>query len=116
MYMYVRMRVCMYVHVHVCIHTYICEYMYSKDVNVSVSLRVMGALLSSYLLTQSPHHHSTTSLLHPSPPLYPVFSPDDPTPDRLLELAHNLAIRLLPAFEDTATGIPHPRVGPEGFP
>ena len=29
----------------------------------------------------------------------------------LLSLAHDLAARLLPAFDDTATGIPFPRVG-----
>jgi len=31
--------------------------------------------------------------------------------DELLHLAHDLGTRLLAAFEDTATGIPHPRVG-----
>ncbi len=30
--------------------------------------------------------------------------------DELLEMAHDLAARLLPAFEKTATGIPYPRV------
>ena len=30
--------------------------------------------------------------------------------NELLDLAHDLASRLLPAFENTATGIPHPRV------
>ena len=63
--------------------------------------RVMGSLLSAYLLTQSPSH---SLLLN-------TFSPDDDTiSERLLELAHDLAIRLLPAFDNTTTGIPHPRV------
>lgn len=30
--------------------------------------------------------------------------------DELLHLARDLAVRLLPAFENTKTGIPHPRV------
>jgi len=30
--------------------------------------------------------------------------------DELLELAHELGIRLLTAFEQSAEGIPHPRV------
>lgn len=30
--------------------------------------------------------------------------------DELLHLSHDLASRLLPAFEDTMTGIPYPRV------
>ena len=31
--------------------------------------------------------------------------------DDLLALAHDLAVRLLPAFEKTKNGIPFPRVG-----
>lgn len=30
--------------------------------------------------------------------------------NELLHLAHDLAVRLLPAFENTSTGIPYPRV------
>ena len=30
--------------------------------------------------------------------------------NELLDMAHDLAVRLLPAFENTMTGIPHPRV------
>ena len=30
--------------------------------------------------------------------------------NELLQMAHDLAARLLPAFESTATGIPYPRV------
>lgn len=30
--------------------------------------------------------------------------------NELLHLAHDLAVRLLPAFENTKTGIPYPRV------
>ncbi|CAI7994858.1 ER degradation-enhancing alpha-mannosidase-like protein 1 [Geodia barretti] len=67
------------------------------------TIRVMGSLLSAYLLTQ-PHSHSSPLSLSP------LLPPDDPTSERLLEMAHDLAIRLLPAFENTTTGIPHPRV------
>lgn len=35
---------------------------------------------------------------------YPGYS------DELLQMAHDLGTRLLPAFENSATGIPHPRV------
>lgn len=31
--------------------------------------------------------------------------------NELLHMAHDLAVRLLPAFENTRTGIPYPRVG-----
>lgn len=31
--------------------------------------------------------------------------------NELLYMAHDLAVRLLPAFENTKTGIPYPRVG-----
>ena len=31
--------------------------------------------------------------------------------NELLHMAHDLAVRLLPAFENTKTGIPYPRVG-----
>ena len=30
--------------------------------------------------------------------------------NELLQMAHDLAARLLPAFDSTATGIPYPRV------
>lgn len=30
--------------------------------------------------------------------------------NELLHMAHDLAVRLLPAFENTKTGIPYPRV------
>ena len=94
-------------------HTQACIYMYifmfnSENQSENVCLpfsspRVMGSLLSAYLLTQSPPHSSPF-------PHSPVLPHDDPISERLLELAHDLAIRLLPAFENTATGIPHPRV------
>jgi mannosidase alpha-like ER degradation enhancer 1 len=80
--------------------------MFDKCTTVQVfeaTIRVMGSLLSAYLLTQSPPHSTP-------PSLSPLLPHDDTTSERLLELAHNLAIRLLPAFDDTATGIPHPRV------
>lgn len=36
--------------------------------------------------------------------------------NELLHMAHDLAVRLLPAFENTKTGIPYPRVGKLTFP
>lgn len=36
--------------------------------------------------------------------------------NELLHLAHDLAVRLLPAFENTKTGIPYPRVSGHSSP
>lgn len=36
--------------------------------------------------------------------------------NELLHLAHDLAVRLLPAFENTKTGIPYPRVSDTAAP
>ena len=60
-------------------------------------LRVLGSLLSAHLLIQDPEE--------PFGPLSPQHYTGE-----LLELAHDLASRLLPAFENTSTGIPHARV------
>ena len=60
-------------------------------------VRVLGALLSAHLL-----------IIDPEKP----FGELDPGryDGELLGLAHDLAARLLPAFEETGTGLPHPRV------
>merc|ERR1719221_1264811 len=60
-----------------------------------VTIRMLGGLLSSHLLMKDPN--------------FPGLSPDWYMDD-LLSLAHDLAERLLPAFDATETGIPLPRV------
>ena len=60
-------------------------------------IRVIGGLLSAYLILQDdkqPFGNMT----------YAAYDSE------LLYMAHELAARLLPAFENTATGIPYPRV------
>ncbi|XP_022098761.1 ER degradation-enhancing alpha-mannosidase-like protein 1 [Acanthaster planci] len=61
------------------------------------TIRVMGGLLSAHLLIIDPYQ--------PYGDLYP-----DDYDGQLLHMAHDLAVRLLPAFENTPTAIPHPRV------
>ncbi|GFR73350.1 alpha-1,2-Mannosidase [Elysia marginata] len=63
----------------------------------SFFLRVLGGLLSAHLIIVDPRN----TLGNMSFPEYD---------NELLSLAHDLASRLLPAFSDTATGIPFPRV------
>ena len=60
-------------------------------------VRVLGALLSAHLL-----------IVDPEKP----FGELDPGryDGELLGLAHDLASRLLPAFEESGTGLPHPRI------
>ncbi|XP_071082851.1 ER degradation-enhancing alpha-mannosidase-like protein 1 isoform X1 [Haliotis cracherodii] len=61
------------------------------------TIRMMGALLSAHLI-----------IIDPSQPfgnMMPIHYEGE-----LLHLAHDLAARLLPAFENTATGIPYPRI------
>ena len=59
--------------------------------------RILGSLISSHILLTDPKH-----------PFGEVgFEGYD---NELLHLAHDLAVRLLPAFENTSTGIPYPRV------
>jgi len=61
------------------------------------TIRVMGALLSAHLIIKDP--------------LQPFGDMSiEGYNDELLSMAHDLGARLLPAFEDTATGLPHPRV------
>jgi len=59
------------------------------------TIRMLGGLLSGHLLMDDPR--------------FPGLSPDWYMDD-LLSLAHDLADRLLPAFDKTETGIPLPRV------
>ena len=59
--------------------------------------RVLGSLLSAHLL-----------ITDDDQPFGPISPPG--YSNELLEMAHDLAARLLPAFENTTTGIPHPRV------
>ncbi|XP_041377881.1 ER degradation-enhancing alpha-mannosidase-like protein 1 [Gigantopelta aegis] len=61
------------------------------------SIRVLGALLSAHLIITDPQQ-----------PFGDMVPPD--YDNELLHLAHDLATRLVPAFENTATGIPYPRV------
>lgn len=58
---------------------------------------MIGSLVSAHLLITDPDQ--------PFGPLVP-----DNYNDELLFLAHDLSARLLPAFENTSTGVPHPRV------
>jgi hypothetical protein len=59
--------------------------------------RVLGALISAHLLIMDPKQ--------PFGNLRPSWYDGE-----LLLLAHDLASRLLPAFEESSTGIPYPRV------
>ncbi|KAJ1364113.1 hypothetical protein KIN20_024127 [Parelaphostrongylus tenuis] len=73
---------------------------FEKNTTVQVfeaTIRVIGSLLSAHLIA------SDKSLLFGN-----FFIPE--YDGELLTLAHDLAARLLPAFEGTKTGIPYPRV------
>jgi len=59
------------------------------------NIRLLGGLISAHLLIEDSNF----------PDLAPDWYLDD-----LLGLAHDLADRLLPAFEKTSTGLPYPRV------
>ncbi|ELU08304.1 hypothetical protein CAPTEDRAFT_106603 [Capitella teleta] len=61
------------------------------------NIRVLGALISAHLIATDPKQP------------FGSMTPDAYNDD-LLHLAHDLAARLLPAFDNTATGIPHARV------
>lgn len=68
-----------------------------------ISFRVLGSLLSAHIIitdTRQPFGDMT------------IKGYDD----ELLHMAHDLAVRLLPAFENTKTGIPYPRVCIEQLP
>ncbi|KAK9528890.1 hypothetical protein VZT92_013023 [Zoarces viviparus] len=73
---------------------------FDKDSTVQVfeaNIRILGSLISSHILLTDPKH-----------PFGNVAF--DGYDNELLHLAHDLAVRLLPAFENTSTGIPYPRV------
>lgn len=73
---------------------------FNKDNVVQVfeaNIRVIGGLISAHLLIMDPDE--------PFGQLRPSWYEND-----LLYLAHDLASRLLPAFEKSSTGIPYPRV------
>lgn len=61
--------------------------------------RILGSLISAHILLTDPRH-----------PFGDIGLKD--YDNELLHLAHDLAVRLLPAFENTSTGIPYPRVRP----
>ncbi|KAI1715625.1 glycosyl hydrolase family 47 domain-containing protein [Ditylenchus destructor] len=73
---------------------------FAKNVTVQVfeaTIRVIGSLLSAHLIltNQNPFHGDFS------------MSKYD---DELLSMAHDIASRLLPAFEHSKTGLPYPRV------
>ncbi|KAF3856211.1 hypothetical protein F7725_016934, partial [Dissostichus mawsoni] len=72
---------------------------FDKDSTVQVfeaNIRILGSLISSHILLTDPKH--------------PFGKVDyEGYDNELLHLAHDLAVRLLPAFENTLTGIPYPR-------
>lgn len=73
---------------------------FDKDSTVQVfeaNIRILGSLISAHILLTDPKH-----------PFGNVGFED--YDNELLHLAHDLAVRLLPAFENTSTGIPYPRV------
>uniref|UniRef100_A0A1A8KET8 alpha-1,2-Mannosidase n=1 Tax=Nothobranchius kuhntae TaxID=321403 RepID=A0A1A8KET8_NOTKU len=73
---------------------------FDKDSTVQVfeaNIRILGSLISAHILLTDPKH-----------PFGQVGFKD--YDNELLHLAHDLAVRLLPAFENTSTGIPYPRV------
>ena len=59
--------------------------------------RILGSLISSHILLTDPKH-----------PFGDVGI--EGYDNELLHMAHDLAVPLLPAFENTITGIPYPRV------
>uniref|UniRef100_A0A667WXG5 alpha-1,2-Mannosidase n=1 Tax=Myripristis murdjan TaxID=586833 RepID=A0A667WXG5_9TELE len=73
---------------------------FDKDSTVQVfeaNIRILGSLISAHILLTDPKH-----------PFGKVGL--EGYDNELLHLAHDLAVRLLPAFENTSTGIPYPRV------
>ncbi len=73
---------------------------FDSDHNVQVfeaNIRILGALISSHLLIED----ETKPFGDLRPAKYS---------GQLLDLAHDLATRLLPAFDSSQTGIPYPRV------
>lgn len=66
-------------------------------ITTTIISRVMGSLLSAHLIITDPDKRLGD------------FTPTQYN-DELLYIAHDLAARLIPAFDDTVTGVPHPRV------
>ena len=71
--------------------------LFTITLDLYVCFRVIGGLLSAHLIIKD--------LSQPFGDMVPENYSDD-----LLYLSHDLASRLLEAFENTATGIPYPRV------
>ncbi|ELK15172.1 ER degradation-enhancing alpha-mannosidase-like protein 1 [Pteropus alecto] len=73
---------------------------FDKDSTVQVfeaTIRVLGSLLSAHrIITDSKQPFGDMTI--------------EDYDNELLHMAHDLAVRLLPAFENTRTGIPYPRV------
>ncbi|XP_045141564.1 ER degradation-enhancing alpha-mannosidase-like protein 1, partial [Echinops telfairi] len=73
---------------------------FDKDSTVQVfeaTIRVLGSLLSAHrIITDSRQPFGNMTI--------------QDYDNELLHMAHDLAVRLLPAFENTKTGIPYPRV------
>ncbi|XP_071984005.1 ER degradation-enhancing alpha-mannosidase-like protein 1 [Engystomops pustulosus] len=73
---------------------------FDKDSTVQVfeaNIRILGSLLSAHIIltdSKQPFGNMTISGYD----------------NELLHMAHDLAVRLLPAFENTRTGMPYPRV------
>ncbi|XP_069592289.1 ER degradation-enhancing alpha-mannosidase-like protein 1 isoform X2 [Ranitomeya imitator] len=73
---------------------------FDKDSTVQVfeaTIRILGSLLSAHIIltdARQPFGNMTINGYD----------------DELLHMAHDLAVRLLPAFENTRTGMPYPRV------
>uniref|UniRef100_A0A0P6DE19 alpha-1,2-Mannosidase n=1 Tax=Daphnia magna TaxID=35525 RepID=A0A0P6DE19_9CRUS len=73
---------------------------FEQDSTIQVfeaSIRLLGGLLSAHLLIIDKYKYLGDLQL-------------DDYDNELLDMAHDLAARLLPAFDNTKTGIPHPRV------
>ncbi|XP_075039847.1 ER degradation-enhancing alpha-mannosidase-like protein 1 [Mixophyes fleayi] len=73
---------------------------FDKDSTIQVfeaNIRILGSLLSAHIIltdTKQPFGNMTINGYD----------------NELLHMAHDLAVRLLPAFENTRTGMPYPRV------
>ncbi len=68
-----------------------------RNLSLSSVSRILGSLLSAHLLIKD------------SDKPFGSLTPTGYT-NELLSLANDLGARLLPAFENSATGLPHPRV------
>ena len=78
------------------------EVVWPRMLMSTMYFRVLGALISAHLIITDPDQP------------FGHMVPED-YDNELLQMAHDLAARLLPAFERTATGIPFPRVSSTTF-